>query len=284
MNRKTHAVRCGVERGRTEFLNSMRTPADIGYYIIGTAVFLAVIWLNRDSTIEGTDVSTAVMMFPGVVAMVASFGSLMGLATVVSTEREDGTLLRCKSMPHGMRGYVVGQLTRVTLETAFSLTILVIPASFMLRGLWSFTGVGGLLTMVVVLVLGLAGCVSIGLAVGSFFKNPRSVGGWGFLFMGGLVVISGIFSPISMMPGWLQAIGQIFPLYWMGLGMRSGLLPDEAVVVEIGESWRTVETFGVLGLWALLGLVLAPILLRRMARRESGSGVASRREAAMQRV
>jgi ABC-2 type transport system permease protein len=33
--------------------------------------------------------------------------------------------------------------------------------------------------------------------------------------------------------------------------------------------------------WTVAGLVLAPIVLRRMARRESGSAVAARRERAM---
>jgi ABC-2 type transport system permease protein len=40
----------------------------------------------------------------------------------------------------------------------------------------------------------------------------------------------------------------------------------------------------VLGARAVAGLVLAPIVLRRMARRESGSSVAKRREKAMRRV
>jgi ABC-2 type transport system permease protein len=45
-----------------------------------------------------------------------------------------------------------------------------------------------------------------------------------------------------------------------------------------------VETVAVLGVWAVAGLVLAPVVLRRMARRESGSSVAARREKAMQRI
>jgi ABC-2 type transport system permease protein len=40
----------------------------------------------------------------------------------------------------------------------------------------------------------------------------------------------------------------------------------------------------VLGLWAVVGLALAPAVLRRMARRESGSAVAARRERALTRV
>jgi ABC-2 type transport system permease protein len=100
----------------------------------------------------------------------------------------------------------------------------------------------------------------------------------------GLVATSGIFYPITNFPEWLQGLAQVFPIYWLGLGMRSALLPDELAAVEIGQSWRHLETVGVLGAWAVVGLVLAPIILRRMARRESGSSVAARRDKAMQRI
>jgi ABC-2 type transport system permease protein len=73
-------------------------------------------------------------------------------------------------------------------------------------------------------------------------------------------------------------------MYWLSLGMRSALLPDAAGSVELGGSWRHLETFGVLGAWAVLGLIVAPIVLRRMARRESGSRVAERREQLLQRT
>jgi len=36
--------------------------------------------------------------------------------------------------------------------------------------------------------------------------------------------------------------------------------------------------FAVLGVWAVIGLLLAPIVLRRMARRQSGSALAKVRE------
>jgi ABC-2 type transport system permease protein len=76
----------------------------------------------------------------------------------------------------------------------------------------------------------------------------------------------------------------VFPFYWLGLGMRSALLPDSAVIVEIGESWRHGETILVLGAWACLGLVVAPIVMSRMARKESGSSVEERRNNLLQRI
>jgi ABC-2 type transport system permease protein len=83
------------------------------------------------------------------------------------------------------------------------------------------------------------------------------------LAMGGLAAISGVFYPITHLPHWLQWAGQVFPLYWLGLGTRPALLPANLASVEIGHSWRHLATFGVLSAWAVAGLLVAPILLRR---------------------
>jgi ABC-2 type transport system permease protein len=64
--------------------------------------------------------------------------------------------------------------------------------------------------------------------------------------------------------------------------MRSAFLPDAAAVLEIGESWRTLQTVGVLGAWAVAGALITPGVLRRMARRQSGSQVEAAKEQALQ--
>ncbi|MDD9206981.1 ABC transporter permease [Georgenia sp. 10Sc9-8] len=283
MSATANAARAGVRRGWTEFTKSLRAPEDIGYYVIGTTVFVVVMFLNRHNEMEGTGLTTAQFMLPGVLAFIVIFTAAFGLATAVTTEREDGTLLRMKSLPHGMVGYVVGQTARTSIEAVFNLVILAIPATLVIDALW-VNGVSGVLHLLVLFALGLLACVPLGFVVGSVFKNPRSVGGWGMLVMGGLVMVSGVFFPILALPGWAQLVGQVTPLYWLGLGMREAILPDAVVALEISQSWRTLEVFGVLGAWAVVGLLLAPVLLRRMARRESGAAVEARRESALQRV
>jgi ABC-2 type transport system permease protein len=131
--------------------------------------------------------------------------------------------------------------------------------------------------------MGMVATLPIGAVLGSLFPSSRSQGLIQLPILG-TIAISGIFYPITAMPEWLQWVAQATPIYWLGLGMRSALLPDAAVAVEIGDSWRHLETAGVLGACAVLGLIVAPIVLRRMARRESGSSVARRRENALQRV
>lgn len=283
MNARLNAIRAGMQRGAIEMRNSLQTPTDIGYYLVGNIVFVVVMIFNRSVMIEGLGISVAQLAFPGVLAMIVVFVSTYGLATLVSTEREDGTLLRAKSLPHGMTGYVAGQTTRTTLELAFSAAILIIAGSILIPGLWT-NGLLTLLEVIGLLLLGLLATLPLGIALGSLFKNPRALGGWGFFVFAGLILVSGLFMPLADLPWWGQLIGQVFPLYWLGLGMRSVLLPESTVVIELGESWRTLEMLGVLGAWAVVGLLLAPVLLRRMARRESGSAVEARRQSALQRT
>lgn len=59
-------------------------------------------------------------------------------------------------------------------------------------------------------------------------------------------------------------------------------MPDSAAALEIGDSWRTLETALVLAGWAMVGIVVTPIVLRRMARRQSASQVEAARHAAAQ--
>jgi ABC-2 type transport system permease protein len=117
----------------------------------------------------------------------------------------------------------------------------------------------------------------------SLAPNVQKVSTWGMLPILLLLGISGIFFPIQDLWGWVQGVAQVFPMYWVGLG-RSAFLPDTAAALEIGGSWRTLETVLVLGAGCVAGLVIAPALLRRMARRESGSQVEAARSEAAQWV
>lgn len=276
------AVRSGLRRGWIEFRNSLQAPEDLTYYVFFNGILAVVLYLNRDNMIDEVDISVAHFIVPNALAMLVVFGAAYGLATAVTTEREDGTLLRAKSVPNGMRGYVVGQSTRTTLETLFGTAIVLVAATILVDGLWH-RGVVGFLGVVGLTVLGLLACAPIGFVLGSIFKNPRSVGGWGMVVIGALVYASGIFSTGGL-PRWVEFIGQLFPLHWLAAGMRAALLPQWAVTLEPGGEWRVWQAIVVLTVWTVAGLLLAPRLLRRMARRESGSAVAARRDKALTRV
>ena len=282
MNPTTNALRAGLRRGVIELRATFTNGQDLWTYFFPTVVLLVAVFWMRGSTVPGTDFSLGARTLPSALGMGVLFGGLLGMANQLVVDREDGTLLRAKAIPNGMLGYLVGKIVLVSAVSLIALGIQLTPGLFFLDGL-RLGDPGAWLTLAWVVPLGLVATLPLGAVIGSLIENPRNMGMIALPTFG-LIALSGIFYPINGLPGWLQGVAQVFPLYWLGLGMRSALLPGDLAAVELGGSWRHLETVGVLGAWAVLGLVLAPVVLRRMARRESGSRVAARRERAMQRV
>jgi ABC-2 type transport system permease protein len=283
MNASRHAVGLGLRRGWTEFVLSLRSPQDQGFYLFVGAGTLAYLWSNRDTELDGTGLLLPTFALPSILGALLAFGVVIGPAYSLAMEREDGTLLRHKAVPHGMQGYVTGQLLYHSLGLLPLLLVLLLPSFLLFDGLMS-NGAAGWLTVAWVIVLGLLATLPIGMVLGSVVPGVQKVGTWGMLPILVLTAISGIFVPIQAMWGWVQAVAQAFPVYWIGLGMRSAFLPEAAAAGELGDSWRTGMTVLVLAAWAVAGLIVTPRVLRRMARRQSGSQVQEAKEAALQWV
>jgi ABC-2 type transport system permease protein len=280
MNRLNPVI-LGLQRGRIEMAQSLTTRADQVWLVLMNGIFIAVLWFQRDATIPGTDISLALATLPSLIGMSVLATGWMGAAQQLAMEREDGTLLRSKSTPDGMVGYLVARVTFAALNTGLGVVVFVIAGFLILDGLGAVPFTGWLL-MVAVLVLGLLATMPWGAMIGALVKSSQSGFGLSFLPAAAMIAISGIFYPISGLPDWLHPVAQAFPMYWLGLGMRAALSPEAAAAAEIGGSWRHLETFAVLGIWAVVGLALAPRILRRMAQRESGSVLEERRQRAMQ--
>ncbi|GAB3478290.1 ABC transporter permease [Nocardiopsis coralliicola] len=276
-------VRVGLRRGWIETRSSLTDPMEMFGSLFMIGIMLAVLFFLRGDDLEATGVSVGLAGVPGVIGMLVVMGGLVSTATSLAMDREDGTLLRAKALPGGVSAYLLGKAVYMVLLTAALLAIVFTACAVLFEG---FAGafVSGLPMVVGVLVLGMAACVPVGAALGALFESPRAVGMVGMVPIMGLTAISGVFYPVTMLPEWVQGLVQVFPVYWLGLGMRSALLPDTMLAVEIGESWRTLEMVGVLGAWGVAGYLLAPFLLRRMARRVTGSKVEEARQRAMTRV
>lgn len=282
MNPTLHAVRVGLARGRIEFVNSLRTWNELAFYLfVGVGVLAYLLW-NRNEPVEGTDLLLPAVALPSILGAMVAFGAYIGPMYALSVEREDGTLLRAKAVPRGITGYVVGQVTLQSATAVPLLLVLIVP-SLLLFDIGAERDATAWLRVLGVAALGMFAVMPIAMVVGALIKSPSRVGMWGMLPMVAMFATSGIVFPVQDLWGGVQPIVQVFPMYWLGLGMRAALLPPEAAALELGGSWWTLEMFGVLGAWALLGLLLAPVVLRRMARRESGAAMEQRRQAAMQR-
>lgn len=275
MNTTLHAYKTGWKRGLIETRISLTTISDLMGYLMPMAIAIGVLFFMRGAEFEGAPVSLGSMNMPSLIGMNVVFGSIMGIVGTLSMDRTNGTLLRAKSMPGGMTGYLVGHVVSTALFVVATVVVMLTAGLVLFEGL-EFDSPDRWLLFLAVVLMGIVTTLPLGAVLGAAINNPKNMG-LVMLPVMGSVAISGIFYPITALPGWLQGIGQIFPMYWMGLGMRHSLLPDSMAAVEIGGSWRTLMMFAVLALWAVASMALAPKLLRRMAQRESGSAVAERR-------
>ena len=276
-----NAIRLGVGRGWIEIRHTLTYWPDLFQALFFSGISILVLFLMRGHHVPGTSFSLGSLTLPGIIGMNVAVGGITGVTALLAVDREDGTLLRAKATPGGMTAYVLGKITLTSGNALIGVVLTLV------LGLIAFPGLAvtatGLLTLIWVVTLGLLATIPLGIALGSTIADPR------FLTLivlpfSALTAISGIFYPITHLPGWLQGIGQLFPMYWLGLGVRAALLPDALKSVEIDGSWRLGYVLLALTGWAAAGLLVAPPILRRMAQRESGSRVAARRERAMLRA
>ena len=282
MNPKVYAVRLGLRRGWTELVQSIRSSQDPWFYLFTAGLVVGYLWIRRDTPVEGTDLLLPSVALPSILGALVAFGVVVGPAYALAMEKEDGTLLRAKAVPNGLVGYFTGQLLFQSLSLVPQMVVILVPCFLLFDGLMAEPN--GWWTVAWVLALGMLATLPIGMMIGALVPGVQKVGMWGMLPVMVLAGISGIFYPVQQLWGWVQVVAQLFPMYWLALGMRSAFLPDAAAAVEIGGSWRTVETLLVLGVWAVIGALVTPLVLRRMARRQSGSQVQAARDAAVQWV
>jgi ABC-2 type transport system permease protein len=265
------AVRAGLVRGWIETRQNFTETVHVVGHVIPTVAYIAVLVFLRGKDVPGTGFSLIAMVLPSLVGMSIAYGGLSSPALGITADREDGTLLRAKATPNGMLGYLVGKIVMFALTTLLGLLAIIAIGIMLVDGMVLDARAWVLLALI--FAIGMVSTVPIGVALGSLMKSSVQAVlvplGWTLVMLA-----SGIFYPITVLPTWLQWLAQAFPIYWLGLGARSAMLPAEMAAAEIGQSWRTMEMLAVLGVWAVIGLLLAPILLRRMARRQSGSALA----------
>ncbi|MFD8529720.1 ABC transporter permease [Streptosporangium canum] len=268
------SLRIGLRRGWKEHLHLVKDRKELLTTLIGTVgVFaLLLLWIG-DGQVGETGVSQGTFMTVGFLAFTIFSNGLMTLPMAIATDREEGTLLRLRTIPGGIPAYLTGRAVTVLCQIAVQ-SVLIVGAGLAMGGIapprdW--------LTLVWVLLLGTVAVVPLGAVIGCLVPGPKAAAGLLGLPMMVLMVTSGVMLPVTFMPEVVQWISQAFPLYWQGLGLRAAFMPDAMLAAEIGGSWRLPWVAGALATWTVAGMLLAPGLIRRVTRRESGSRLAERR-------
>ncbi len=276
----TNVWRAGLQRGRIELRHLLRSPKEMSGHLTNVVVALVIaVYVTGD--VPGTHVPMAHLVLVGFAAYLLFQIGLVNLPQILVTEREEGTLLRLRATPGGIPAYLVAKSMLVVVMTVGNLALLLAVAALLVDGPLPH-GPGGWLTLLWVTTLGLLAVVPLGAAIGAVLPNPREALALIMLPTMALLFTSGTVFPSTSLPLPVQQVAAVFPLKWMAQGLRSALLPDAARTAEAAGSWELPMVALVLTAWAVLGFLLAVPLLRRAARRESGSRLSARHRKAAQ--
>ncbi|MEU5242147.1 ABC transporter permease [Streptomyces lydicus] len=266
--------RAGFQRGVIEIRHLLRNPKEMTGNLLNIVVALTLA-SYLSGHVPGTHVPMAHLSLSGFAAYLLFQIGLVSLPQILVTEREEGALLRLRATPGGIPAYLVAKSVLVVALALATLVLLLGTAALLVDGPLPHSA-GGWLTLLWVSALGLLAVVPVGAAIGAVLPNPREALALIMLPTMALLITSGAMFPLSSLPGVVQKIASVFPLKWMAQGLRSALLPDAARAAEPAGSWELPTVALVLTAWAVLGFLLAVPLLRRAARRESGSRLAQR--------
>jgi ABC-2 type transport system permease protein len=204
----------------------------------------------------------------GMVASGVMLSSFQSLAIGIAIEREDGTLKRLRGTPMPPSAYFLGKVGLVLVTGVIQLAVL-LTVGALAFGLDLPTSPQLWLRFGWVFLLGTTAGTILGIVYSSVPRSSNSAAAVVSPVVIVLQFISGVFFVFSELPGWMQTIGSIFPLKWLAQGMRSVFLPASFEVDEVSGSWQLPQTALILGLWTVVGLVLA-LRTFRWQRRDAG--------------
>ncbi|MFE1958353.1 ABC transporter permease [Streptomyces sp. NPDC059479] len=276
----SNAWRAGLQRGGIELRHLLRNGKEMSGHLTNVVVALLVAAYVSDD-VPGTRTPMAHLVLAGFAAYLLFQIGLINLPQILVTEREEGALLRLRATPGGIPAYLVAKCLLVVVVAVGTLALLLAAAALLVDGPLPH-GPADWLTLLWVTALGLLAVVPLGAAIGAVLPNPREALALIMLPTMGLLFTSGTVFPITSLPVPVQQVAAVFPLKWMAQGLRSALLPDTARTAEAAGSWELPMVALVLTAWAVLGFLLAVPLLRRAARRESGSRLSARHRKAAQ--
>ena len=212
-------------------------------------------------TADGDDVTAAWFYLPAMLAAGLLLSGVQNLAIDIALEKSDGTLKRLAGSPLPVVSYFIGKLGQ-SFVTGLAQAAVLLALGFTVFGVPLPEEPQNWLVFAWVFVLGVVTSAILGIALSSVPRSGKSATAVVIPITLVLQFISGVYLRFSDLPDWLQTFASVFPLKWMAQGMRSVFLPEELVVLEPNESWELPGVALALGLWLVVGLVLARVTFR----------------------
>ncbi|ERG65058.1 hypothetical protein L332_11490 [Agrococcus pavilionensis RW1] len=268
--RPGHTLRCAADRVRIELLQYFRRSDALVFTFLFPVLLFAIFASAFGSLpamleLEGQQVTQAHYYLPAMLAAGVFLSGVQNLGIEIAVERNDGTLQRLAATPLPVLSYFLGKLGQL-LVTSLAQAALLLAVAVGAFGIELPTDPERWFTLAWVFFGALVCFAVLGVAVAQIPRTVSSASAVVIPLALILQFVSGIYLAFPMLPEWLQTIANLFPLAWVGHGMRFALLPEIAHHLEVGEAWNLQGVAMALGIWAVIGTVVAALTFRWIKR------------------
>jgi ABC-2 type transport system permease protein len=219
------------------------------------ASYIAPMKANVQGTVPGT-MNYFSFVAPGLLMMIVMMGAMTGIPRAIAHEKEIGTfdgilaapvneisIIMGKTLAQTVRGFIQGIIVMIMAILIFGVSVqgsLLVTAAVLLLGIFSFIGLGILLTA-------LSNNEETAMILMTVLQFP-------------MMFLTGVFFPIQQMPWFMQYISQILPLTYAVTAMRKVMILG-AGIQDIVPEVVILVVFG-----AIMLAIAIPVFRRAMTR------------------
>ena len=227
-------------------------------------VMLAIFAMAFSHQDMGGGITAAEYYLPAMLASGILTIGTQNLGIHMAEERYDDTRKRLAGTPLSPFPYLVGKIGQVMVAGLIQALLLIAIGHFAYHV--ALPSGHQWLTFSWILAAGLVTSAIVGIAISQLPRSAKSASSVIMPVVLVLQFVSGVYLPFSLMPTWIQHLAAFFPLKWLAQGMRSVFLPDTMAALESGGTWNYGAIALVLGLWLVLGTLVARAMFRWIPR------------------
>ena len=186
-------------------------------------------------------------MIPGFMVLLLTIlcGILPALNIVM--EKENGTINQINVTPISKMNFILAKLIPYWV-VGLVVMIISITLSFLIYGLWPGGGVVAVLISAIVFILSVSG---LGIIISNYSETMQQASFLVMFFILILVLLGGMFTPVSSMPAWAQAIAAINPFNYLTTAFRMLYLNGSSLADVSGNLLALGAIAVVLNGWAV---------------------------------
>jgi ABC-2 type transport system permease protein len=241
---------------RYELLMFWRNRQSRFFTIALPVIFLLIfasIWHGDTVAVAGGTIDESVYYVPGIITLGIVSAAFNNLVISVAASRESGIFKRRRATPIPAAVLIAARaLSAMVVALAMTAILLLIG--------WSAYGADvparAVPGLVLAVLVGAAAFCCLGFALASVITNADSAQPLTQAIILPLYFISGVFIPLSTMPGWLTDIASYFPVRHLAESLLTAYNPH---TTGNGIAWSDL---GIVAAWGVVGLAVA---LRRFS-------------------